>query len=151
MDFLVRESGCAVPTGEAFTACWIDAMRNASDADVAVRDSPYTAALVPMLFTHDRLGSRLDYEYEQDARGFVPALIRLGAGTPPCAGCSSRAAGRGCCAGASRGAARVHPAARGAGRVAAGGGGRGRGLPAPGGGRQLHGRGHGAEGAARGR
>ncbi|MFC7242362.1 DUF6493 family protein [Catellatospora aurea] len=80
VDVLVRESGCAVPTGEAFTACWIDAMRDASDADAALRDSPYTAALVPMLFTHDRLGSRLDYEYAPDARGFVPALIRLGAG-----------------------------------------------------------------------
>jgi hypothetical protein len=80
VDVLVRESGCAVPTGEAFTAGWIDAMRDAADADAALRDSPYTAALVPMLFTHDRLGSRLDYQFEQDARGFVPALVRLGAG-----------------------------------------------------------------------
>ncbi|GAB4053906.1 DUF7824 domain-containing protein [Catellatospora paridis] len=80
VDVLVRESGCVVPTGEAFVACWIDAMRYASDADAALQDSPYAAALVPMLFTHDRLGSRLDYEYQRDARGFVPALIRRGGG-----------------------------------------------------------------------
>lgn len=80
VDVLVRESGCDVPTGEAFVAGWIDAVRHASDADAALRDSPYTAALVPTLFTHDRLGSRLDYEYHPDARGFVPALIRLGGG-----------------------------------------------------------------------
>ncbi|GAA1374881.1 DUF6493 family protein [Catellatospora chokoriensis] len=80
VDVLVRESACAVPTGEAFVSCWIDAMRYADDADAALRDSPYTAAMVPMLFTHDRLGSRLDFEYQPDARGFVPALIRLGGG-----------------------------------------------------------------------
>ncbi|WP_186315578.1 hypothetical protein [Catellatospora sichuanensis] len=80
VDALVRESGCAVPTGEAFVAGWIDAMRDASDPDAALRDSPYTAALIPMMFTHDGLGPRLDYLYENDARGFMPALLRLGAG-----------------------------------------------------------------------
>lgn len=82
IDALVQDSGCAVPTGEAFVAGWIDAVRAASDADAALRDSPYTAALVPMLFTHDGLGPRLDYQFEQEARGFVPALLRLGASDP---------------------------------------------------------------------
>ncbi|GAA2381178.1 hypothetical protein Cme02nite_51630 [Catellatospora methionotrophica] len=80
VDALVRESGCAVPTGEAFVGGWIDAMRDAPDADDALRASPYTAVLIPMMFTHDGLGPRLDYRYEDDARGFVPALLRLGAG-----------------------------------------------------------------------
>src|SRR5262249_28976496 len=80
VDALVRESGCAAPTGEAFVGGWVDRVREGGDPDAELCESPYTAALVPQLFTHDRLGSRLDYTYGR--RGFLPALMRLSQDDP---------------------------------------------------------------------
>lgn len=76
VDALVRESGCAVPTAEGFVGGWVDVVRAAPDPDAALRGSPYTEVLLPMLFVHDRLGSRLEYTYGGH-RGFLPALMRL--------------------------------------------------------------------------
>jgi hypothetical protein len=96
VDALVRESGCTPPTNEQFVGGWIDHVRESSDPDAALRDGPYPARLLPALFTHDRLGSRLDYTYGN--RGFLPALVRLGQDDLRCGcGCSTGAA-PGCCA-----------------------------------------------------
>ncbi|BCJ70541.1 hypothetical protein CS0771_00850 [Catellatospora sp. IY07-71] len=77
---LTVAGGGEPPASEQFVAGWIDRVRESADPDAELRDGPYTALLLPLLFTHDRLGSRLDYTY--GARGFLPALMRLGEADP---------------------------------------------------------------------
>ncbi|MFC7757770.1 hypothetical protein ACFQY4_06730 [Catellatospora bangladeshensis] len=60
---LALAGGGEPPATEQFVAGWIDRVRESADPDAELRDGPYTALLLPLLFTHDRLGSRLDYNY----------------------------------------------------------------------------------------
>lgn len=73
VELLLRESGVPAPTSAGFVAGWIFSLNNEPDIDQALRESPYTATLLPMVFEHDGLGSHLD-------RGrFRSALLRQAA------------------------------------------------------------------------
>ncbi|HEX6683120.1 MAG TPA: hypothetical protein VF062_10010 [Candidatus Limnocylindrales bacterium] len=66
---LVEESGITVPTSVGFVSGWVQFIERAADTDRALREDPYTATLLPMLFEHDGLGWHLEYGK------FAPALL----------------------------------------------------------------------------
>ncbi|MEV4417357.1 hypothetical protein AB0J67_36140, partial [Catellatospora sp. NPDC049609] len=110
VDALVRESGCPAPTNEQFVGGWIDQVREAADPQAELRKSPYTAELLPAVFTHDRLGPRLDQTY--GGRGFLRSLAALSQDDPAVRvqlldGCRARLL-RGGRPGELRGYARLH-------------------------------------------
>ncbi|MFE9836931.1 DUF6493 family protein [Streptomyces sp. NPDC005551] len=82
MAGLVRLSGCAAPTTDAYVQGWMEHLGHVWQRGDTVLDrlrrDPHLTELVAALFTTDDIGSRVEWQYGEGPDSWTVALARLG-------------------------------------------------------------------------
>ncbi|MFJ3221820.1 DUF6493 family protein [Streptomyces sp. NPDC086783] len=82
MAGLVRLSGCAAPTTDAYVQGWMEHLGHVWKRGDTVLDrlrrDPHLTELATALFTTDGIGARVEWQYGEGADSWTVALVRLG-------------------------------------------------------------------------